>query len=199
MKTCKGHAILAVMTTDQPSNHVRPFLLSLGFVLGLGALQVLNSLGLAGSDDAWGVVPRSLDHLWGAATFHLRHANWPHYFSNAIPLLLLPGIAWTLAPKASRHAWWIIALGSGLFLWCFGRSAVHVGASAMVYGWFFFLVGMAIFHRSWASLLGLALVMGLFGGLIWVFAGGNSVSWEGHLGGALAGLLAARLTRPRRN
>lgn len=68
----------------------------------------------------------------------------------------------------------------------------------MVYGWFFFLVGMAIFHRSWASLLGLALVMGLFGGLIWVFAGGNSVSWEGHLGGALAGLLAARLTRPQK-
>lgn len=186
------------MTSSRLLQRSWPFLVPVGLVALLGALQMLNTFGLAGPDIAWGVVPRSTDHLRGVLTFHFRHDGWGHYLANALPLLVLPAIAGVLAPRATAHGWWIIPLGSGLVLWTIGRPAIHVGASALVYGWFFFLVGLAVFHRSWAGLLGLAVALGLFGGLFWVFAGGNSVSWEGHLGGALAGLAAACMTRPER-
>lgn len=186
------------MKSSRLLQHAWPFAVSAGLVALLGALQLFNSFGLAGPDIAWGVVPRSMDHLAGVLTFHFRHDGWGHYLANALPLLALPAIAGAMAPRATAHGWWIIPLGSGLFLWLIGRPAIHVGASALVYGWFFFLVGLAVFHRSWAGLLGLAVALGLFGGLFWVFAGGDSVSWEGHLGGALAGLAAARMTRPER-
>lgn len=171
------------------------FTVPLLVVISMGVFQVFNSLGWAGADSEWGVLPRHLDHLTGILTFHFRHANWAHYLSNALPLLILPGIATTLAPSATKKAWLMIPLVSGCFVWLIGRNAIHIGASGMVYGWFFFTLGLALFHRSWAGLVAAILAFMFFGGLVWVFAGGDTVSWEGHLGGAIAGLLAARVTK----
>lgn len=72
-----------------------------------------------------------------------------------------------------------------------GRPAIHIGASALVYGWFFFLVGVALFHRSALAVVGMAVALGLFGGLLWVFESGPGISWEGHVCGAVAGTATA--------
>ena len=89
----------------------------------------------------------------------------------------------------------VIGLGGGL-VWLFGSSAIHIGASGLIFGWFGFLVARGFVDRSLTT-LGAALVGGvLYGSIIWgVLPGQPGVSWEAHLFGAIAGAVAAVLVR----
>ncbi|WP_290900126.1 rhomboid family intramembrane serine protease [Hoeflea sp.] len=79
-----------------------------------------------------------------------------------------------------------------------GSSAIHIGASGLVFGWFGFLVVRGLVDRSPIT-LGAALLVGvLYGSLLWgVLPGQPGVSWEAHLFGAIAGAAAALLVRTR--
>jgi membrane associated rhomboid family serine protease len=84
-------------------------------------------------------------------------------------------------------------------LWIFGRSAIHIGASGLVYGLVAFLIASGLFERRLLSLL-IALVVGaLYGSsMLWgaLPTAGPHVSWDGHLAGAAAGVvLAYAITR----
>jgi len=67
------------------------------------------------------------------------HAGWEHLLSNTIPLCIL-----LFMLLGSRKDGWevmasIAVLGGGM-LWCFGRPALHIGASGLVYGLVAFLI-----------------------------------------------------------
>jgi membrane associated rhomboid family serine protease len=89
----------------------------------------------------------------------------------------------------------VIGLGGGL-VWLFGSSAIHIGASGLVFGWFGFLVARSFVDRSLIT-LGATLVVGvLYSSILWgVLPGQPGVSWEAHLFGAIAGAVAAFLIR----
>jgi len=89
----------------------------------------------------------------------------------------------------------VIGLGGGL-VWLFGGSAIHIGASGLIFGWFGFLIARGLVDRSPIT-LGAALVVGvLYGSILWgVLPGQPGVSWEAHLFGAIAGAAAAALVR----
>ena len=84
-------------------------------------------------------------------------------------------------------------LGGGA-LWAVGRDGAHIGASALIFGYFGLLATRGLFERQfWSILLSLAtatLYAGLLRGIV---PGDAGVSWEGHLTGLLAGVAAARL------
>lgn len=174
------------------------FAFPVALVAVMALIHLLGVIGVTGSPAAWGNHPRELSGLSGILTSHLRHASWGHWLSNAIPLIMLAGTSAALLPKATRRAWLIIPSVGGVLLWLFGRDAIHIGASGLVYGWFFFLVSMAFLNRSAAAIIGLVFAFALFGGLIWVFEGGPGVSWEGHVSGAAAGVFSAWVLRRRR-
>ena len=93
---------------------------------------------------------------------------------------------------------WIILL-SGAALWLLGRSAYHIGASSVLFGYFGYLVARGWYERSVTALLVALLTLGLYGGIVWgVLPTRSYVSWEGHLFGLLAGVLVARLVTQRR-
>ena len=75
-----------------------------------------------------------------------------------------------------------------------GGSGYHIGASGLIFGWLVFLLTRGFFARSGLQIL---LAVGLFfvwGGILFgVLPGQPGISWQAHLFGALAGLLAARL------
>src|SRR5690606_40637259 len=85
---------------------------------------------------------------------------------------------------------------AGVCLWLFGRAVWHIGASGVVYA-------MAAFHfvsgiiRIDVRLLTLSVtVVFLYGGLIWGLLPINpEISWEGHLWGAISGIVLALLYR----
>lgn len=185
------------MTVKAPRQHhaLSAFAFPLGLVGLMALIYFLSWIGIGGSAQAWGNIPRHTDHLYGILTFHLQHGSWGHWLANAIPLVVLSGMAGTLMPKATARTWLFLPLVSGILLWLWGRPAAHVGASALVYGWFFFLLGMGVMKRSLAALTGMVIALFLFSGLLWVLSAPAGVSWEGHLAGAIAGLLSARIWR----
>ena len=87
----------------------------------------------------------------------------------------------------------------GLLLWLFGRPAVHVGASGLISGLGAFLILAGLLEQRIVPLFIAILVGFLYGGslIMGVIPRLDStVSWEGHLFGAIAGgIVAYALTR----
>lgn len=148
---------------------------------------------LANDSFYWlGVYPRSVGGLVGILLAPFIHSSWGHLASNSVALVTVGALLLYFYP---RGAWWAVLaswLGSGLVTWCIGRPAYHVGASGLIYGMAFFAVtrGFLLHRRAlWAVSL---LLIFLYGSLIWgLFPGQPDLSWEGHLGGAIAGILTA--------
>ena len=145
----------------------------------------------------FGIRPREPVGLVGVVFAPLLHGNWPHLAANAVPLLvLLTFLFWNprYHPTAALISIWIL---SGLGTWCLGRAGtLHIGASSLVYGLVAYLMLSGILLRSWRAFL-VALFVGLAFSGIWygILPQDGPISWEGHLSGAIAGLLAARRRR----
>jgi membrane associated rhomboid family serine protease len=90
-------------------------------------------------------------------------------------------------------------LGSGALSWALGTpGSVHVGASGVIFGYFGFLLLAGWFARSWSAIALSVLVAAFWGSTVFgVLPGAPGVSWQGHLGGFLGGVLAARWLRRR--
>ena len=169
-----------------------------GLALFMVALQLLN-VATGYSLMAFGLVPRTLHGLFGILTSPFLHASFAHLSANLIAflvlgtLVILDGLHRFIAVSAI-----VIVLG-GALVWLFGFAGVHVGASGWVFGLWAYLLSRAWFHRSWGNLLTAAVVALLYGGLVVGFLPRQGVSFEGHLFGALAGFIAAKvlLSTPR--
>jgi membrane associated rhomboid family serine protease len=172
----------------------------LSFVALLYLIELIDQL--AGhSLDRNGIRPLQFDGLTGIVVAPLLHANWQHLFANTVPALVL-GFLVTLAGMA-RFLWataiiWIVG---GFGTWLIGGvgtcpiSSNHIGASGLIFGWLTFLLLFGWFTRHfWQIVLGLVVLVG-YGSVLWgvmpVLNGCGGVSWQGHLCGAIAGVLAA--------
>ncbi len=92
----------------------------------------------------------------------------------------------------------VVAGLGGLLTWLLAGSGNHIGASGVVFGYFGALIGAAVFERRIAAGATAMVAIMLYGGLISGFLPRPGISWEGHLFGAIAGLVAARmLAEPR--
>ncbi|AZE63566.1 MULTISPECIES: rhomboid family intramembrane serine protease [Pseudomonas] len=169
-----------------------------GLALLMVALQLLN-VATGYSLMAFGMVPRTLHGLLGILTSPFLHASFAHLSANLIAflvlgtLVILDGLHRFIAVSAI-----VIVLG-GALVWLFGFAGIHVGASGWVFGLWAYLLSRAWFHRSWSNLITAGVVAVLYGGLILGFLPRQGVSFEGHLFGAFAGFIAAKvlLSAPR--
>ena len=166
------------------------------FVGLLWVVQVVNWITGYGFNAAFGLIPRHVSGLDGVIAMPLLHGSFAHLLTNTPPLLVMGGLLVATATRAllAVNAA-VIGLGGGL-VWLFGSSAIHIGASGLVFGWFGFLVARGFVDRSPVT-LGAALLVGfLYGSILWgVLPGQTGVSWEAHLFGAIAGAAAAFLVR----
>jgi len=151
--------------------------------------------------DGNGIRPNTTDGLWGIIFAPVLHANWQHLMANTIPLLVL-GFLMTLA-GISRFVWataiiWILG---GFGTWLIGNVGSscgptdHIGASGLIFGYLAFLLVFGLFvRRVWDIIIGLVVLL-LYGGVLLgampVLHQCGGVSWQGHLSGAVAGVVAA--------
>ena len=143
---------------------------------------------------ALAVVPRRLDGLVGVLGAPLVHGSFAHLAANTLPLLVLGGMVAVRGAVYYVTTTLAIAVLGGLGLWLLGRSAAHVGASGVIFGYFGFLVGRGYYERSLPSVAVAVLVAVVYGGMIGgVLPRDDRVSWEAHLFGLLAGGVCARL------
>lgn len=148
---------------------------------------------LTGINYVWlGVFPRTLSGLPGVVTAPLIHESWGHLLSNTAPLLGLGIIAMYGFPRATRHAVPLIWLLSGLGVWLFGRESFHIGISGLTHGLMFYVVLMGFLRRDALSIALALIVFLLFGGMAsGIIPTEPAISFEYHLFGAIAGVLAA--------
>ena len=139
-----------------------------------------------------GIFPRRLHGLWGILFSPFLHANFNHLFFNSIPLLVLSNFVLIDGLPIFLEVTAIIMLLSGLLLWCFGKSGLHIGASALITGYWGFLVSNILQQGTFkAIILGVISLYYFAGIFLGIFPGKKGVSWEGHLFGLLAGLAAS--------
>lgn len=148
----------------------------------------------------FGITPHTVKGLIGIFTLPFLHGNWEHLLSNTIPIIVLGTALYYCYPSLANRVMLITYLGSGLLTWCIGDpSTTHIGASALVYGLNLFLITSG-FIRGNRMLIVISLIMVfLYGSFIWgmipSLAIPQNISWEGHLSGALIGILLAIFLR----
>lgn len=141
------------------------------------------------------ILPRTLQGLPGIFTSVFLHGSLSHLANNSVPLLVLMAALIYFYRELSLKVIFYGILLSGSFTWAFGRESYHLGASGLIYVLFSFIFFKGILTRYFRLVaLSLAVIM-TYGGMIWyVFPGiEDHISWEGHLGGFLSGLLFAFL------
>lgn len=167
--------------------------LTLGFTAVLWVLEAWDQWTPAVLDDD-GIRPRSSEGLFGVLFAPLLHGGWGHLKANTPLVLLLMFL--TLLGNIGRGlaVTAVIWLVAGIGTWLVAPSdTVHIGASGLVFGWLVFLVLRGWFAQSLGQVLLGALLFLAYGGILWgVLPGQPGISWQGHLFGAVGGLVAAR-------
>lgn len=184
-------------TRDRRRLH-RAFGWSAGFVV---LLMVVFSAQDAGAFDwrAWSVRPWLPAGLAGLLGAPLLHGSGAHLAANSMALLLLGTLAGSVYPRATLPALPVLWLGSGLGAWLLGTAgSYHLGASGLTHGLGFLLFTLGVLRRDRAAIAATCLAFFFYGGmLLTVLPREAGVSWESHLGGAVAGLACALALRNR--
>lgn len=175
-----------------PPKPVAAGIVALSFTIVLYLVELVDVL-LPADLDRGGIVARSLSGLDGIAWAPMLHGSWSHVFANTVPVLVFAFLA-----MAGGIGQWIavtatIWLVGGIGVWLTAPpGTVTVGASGLAFGWLAFLLVRGIFNRSLGQLLVAVVLLSVWGGMLWgVLPGHPLVSWQGHLFGALGGVLAA--------
>jgi len=143
----------------------------------------------------YGILPRTFVGLRGIVLSPFLHGSLEHIYNNSVALLVL--IA-AVRYFYRRQALQVIGYGillSGSFTWLIGRESYHIGASGLIYVLVSFIFFKGI-QTGYYRLVALSLmVVVLYGGMVWYIFPDieQGISWEGHLGGFLSGLLFARI------
>jgi membrane associated rhomboid family serine protease len=169
---------------------------------GMLYLTEAVDMALGGALDQEAIQPRQLDGLDGVLWAPLLHDGWPHLVANTVPVLVLGFLALAGGLGQFVAVTGIIWLVGGLGTWLTGDDGLHLGASLLIFGWLVFLLVRGFFARSAMQILLAVVLFGVWGGALWgILPGEPGISWQGHLFGALGGLLAARMMarvdRPR--
>lgn len=173
----------------------------LRLLLAIAAVMLLLQLGNSLSGYALnglGLVPRRPQALAGVLLSPWLHGSWAHLLSNLSGLLPLGCLVLLRSRRDFLLASGFIILGSGVLVWLFGRTGVHVGASGWLFGLWGLLLARAWFDRSLLDLLLALLVFLLYGGWLFGLLPREGVSFEYHLAGAFCGVLYAAFSRRRK-
>lgn len=143
-----------------------------------------------------GTYPLDVKGIKGIFLMPFIHGDWDHLLANSVPFLILSTALFYFYSSISVRVLLGIWFLSGVWVWFGGRPSWHIGASGLIYGLSSFLFVSGLIRKD-TRLAALALIVTfLYGSLIWgafpnFFPKEENISWEGHLGGAVAGLLLA--------
>jgi membrane associated rhomboid family serine protease len=176
-----------------------------GFVL-IAAMVILMWLAetidvVAGNIDDAGIHPRDADGLFGIVASPFLHAGFGHLIGNTIPFLLLGAAIAVGGLLRTAAVVGIVALVGGFGTWLTAPSnTVVIGASGLVFGFATYLVARGAYSRQPWHIVGGLTVLVIYGSTLLVgLVPTPGVSWQGHLFGAVGGVVAARVLHRRRS
>ena len=178
-----------------PQRPVRAAIVIAAFTALLYLVEFVDLVVLHGSLNNDGIRPRSLSGLGGVIWAPFLHENWGHLASNTLPILIFGFLAMAggLAQFVSVTA--LIWVVSGLGVWATaGSGSITIGASGIAFGWLAFLLVRGLFNRSFGQVVVALVLLFYWGSILWgLIPGQPDISWQGHVFGAIGGVLAAFL------
>ena len=190
---------MSTTSADPTRSWVRAAGISVGFVALLWVVEIADRV-TTGSLDRYGIRSRTDEGLGGIVAAPLLHAGWGHLEANSGPLLVLGFLVAVVSTVRFLGvlAWsWLV---SGVGVWLVGPGdAVTVGASGLVFGLLAYLLIAGFLERRPVGIL-IAVAVFIFYGsvLLGVLPGQPGISWQGHLFGAVGGVVAAYSLADRR-
>ncbi len=168
-----------------------PFVLMI--IGGLWLIQIINRM-TGYRLNRLGVYPRNRRGLIGIVFSPVLHGDFAHLFFNSIPLFVFLSFVLLSGQVELYCITAVIILLSGILLWLFGRRAIHIGSSSLIMGYLGYLLVNAYYSPSAITIVIAIVCVYYFGGLLLgLLPGEEKVSWEGHIFGFIAGIVAAYL------
>src|SRR2546421_10823476 len=167
-----------------------------GLVLLMWLLEVVNTLDSNGLDND-GIWARNFGRLWGIFTAPFLHASFQHLIANTIPFVFMGVIIALHGAKRLALVTLIVIVVGGLGTWLIAPShSITVGASGVVFGYATYLLVRGLFDRSVLEAFVGSVVGVVWGGaLLSSLVPHYGVSWQGHVCGAIGGVVAAYVLR----
>jgi len=146
----------------------------------------------------WGNHPRDWAHWTGVFTYPFLHGDLEHLWNNTATFFTLNGLLFYFYRSIAARTWILLYLLSGIGLWVFAKGGNHIGASGINYALAAFLFTSGVVRKSQLLLRVTLLVAFLYGGMVWwMLPIDEHISWEGHIAGAVSGLLLAVIFRKK--
>lgn len=147
----------------------------------------------------YGIGPRTIKGLRGVLFSPFLHGDLKHIASNSIPLFVLTWLIRLHFKEIWKLVFAFIWLASGVWTWIMGGGHYVIGSSGIVYGLASFAITAGFISKNrQAQGIGLFTLF-FYGSLIWgIFPleFNVGISWQGHLSGFIAGILAALVLQP---
>jgi len=141
-----------------------------------------------------GIRPRTVGGLVGIAASPFLHGGLGHIISNSIPFFILLLTLLTFYKKI----WIEVSVGSavigGFMVWLMARGGTnHIGMSGVIFSYIAFFITSGVLRRDFKALSIALVIFFLYGFslLRGIIPGQPGISWEGHLFGAVAGVILA--------
>lgn len=142
----------------------------------------------------FGLVPRTIPGLFGIISAPFIHGSLSHLIGNSISFTIFAFVLSTLeGNKMFAKVIFMIAIG-GVLTWIMGRSAIHIGASGLIFSLWGYMLFAGWFSRKLKYILVSFGLIFFYSGMIFgVLPGKVGISWEGHLFGFIAGIIVSWL------
>ena len=168
----------------------------------VGAMWLLEAVDwtLGGQLDGLGIQARNPNAMHGIVFAPFLHAGFGHLISNTVPLLVLGAMIAFDGASRLLLVTAVTGLVSGAGAWLLSPPfSVTVGASGVVFGFAAYLIVRGVFNRRIGQIVVGVLVVLTWGSslLVGMLPQGGGISWQGHLFGAVGGVLVAWLLSSR--
>lgn len=140
----------------------------------------------------FGIEPREIGGAYTIATAPLIHADVAHLGSNLAAFVVLGSLVLLQGLRYFAKASALIIVLGGALVWLLGRDGEHIGASGWIFGLWSLAIALAWFDRSPRNIAIALAVVFFYGGMVFgVLPTQGYISFESHLFGAIAGVVAA--------
>jgi len=144
----------------------------------------------------FGIMPRTMSGLSGVFFSPLLHSTSDiyHIINNTFPIFILTiALLFYYRKIAFQVFFWSWFL-SGLLTWIIAKNegSFHIGISSIIYSLVCFLFVSGVLRKQKQLQAVSLLIVFVYGSLVWgIFPMEEKISWQGHLGGSITGILLA--------
>jgi len=165
----------------------------LGLLVGLMWLSEIIDTAMNGRLDQYGIISRDPEGLLGVVTAPFLHLGFGHLISNTLPLVTLGALIAISGAARLFAVTAIVTVIGGFGTWLVSPpNTITIGASGLVFGFAAYLIARGIFNRRLGQVLvGVVVVLVWGSALLSGLLPQDGISWQGHLFGAIAGVLSA--------